>query len=730
MELITNVGVQAFLDDFTQNSQTIILEEGKEKTELIDIAKKRGVLVKNSTDLGILKTIYAFTDKANENGAILPEKAMLEVLPTMIGKPMNRNHIRDQIRGVYVDYKYIKNKKMIIAYATFFKSIFSEEWDEAKKLQKQGRLATSFEIWSPKEDRKYINKNTYEMYNMEIAGGGLLFNSKEDPIPPAFPGAKVLSMSKLKECVGDTCLVCATKEYDTKELICSEEIIPPSTIKCGNCNYDFNSTIIELNTKCPKCGAILNTNGIVLYPPQTIDFSLSCLNCKASNWIVETRDESYATIRCLSCNKTYGIEFQESNKKLFDFPLASILENLPEKTFTCPQCQTKLNISNVKELSQGKVSLKCFNCDLTFSSSIFDNKKVTIKSIKDIEINNKEEEEEMQNSQINDKNIEYSVDFFNFYREDLENTIEIETAEKFNCECIKCGYKKTTEQHCKDLKCPKCGGQMRRAERPGSGQPNDVTSKRLSYKERKALPDAQFAIVIDLVKIVPQKKKKKKKKIRMFPIHDKAHVRNALSRLSQDKIKNTLKKYKISIDSVKLKILKRAKELEMTDLLKKYNKAEKERIEKAVMSKFYDEKIFTLKSGIRKAVTKIIELKKAVKTITDYEKELANIKEKQIKILNNKDKELASLKEKINLYKSNGIKIAERRKELGDFAQELTDEDLLNDKEYENACLKLSLAMKDEEEDKEIIESKKKKTNNRQKSLAEKAIDNVAFSQE
>jgi len=41
---------------------------------------------------------------------------------------------------------------------------------------------------------------------------------------------------------------------------------------------------------------------------------------------------------------------------------------------------------------------------------------------------------------------------------------------KYNCECIKCSHKLTSDKHCKDLKCPKCGGQMRRVERPGPGQ--------------------------------------------------------------------------------------------------------------------------------------------------------------------------------------------------------------------------------------------------------------------
>jgi len=45
-----------------------------------------------------------------------------------------------------------------------------------------------------------------------------------------------------------------------------------------------------------------------------------------------------------------------------------------------------------------------------------------------------------------------------------------EAAEEFDCECIDCGAALKSEKHCKDLKCEKCGGQMRRKERPGPGQ--------------------------------------------------------------------------------------------------------------------------------------------------------------------------------------------------------------------------------------------------------------------
>jgi len=43
-------------------------------------------------------------------------------------------------------------------------------------------------------------------------------------------------------------------------------------------------------------------------------------------------------------------------------------------------------------------------------------------------------------------------------------------ATEYECECIECGHKLTSANHCKDLKCSSCGGQMRRADRPGPGQ--------------------------------------------------------------------------------------------------------------------------------------------------------------------------------------------------------------------------------------------------------------------
>ena len=69
--------------------------------------------------------------------------------------------------------------------------------------------------------------------------------------------------------------------------------------------------------------------------------------------------------------------------------------------------------------------------------------------------------------------------------EKIMETIMEEIKAKYTCECIKCGHKIESDKHCKDLKCSECGGQMRRAERPGPGQDGgkEVTPAKETPKE-------------------------------------------------------------------------------------------------------------------------------------------------------------------------------------------------------------------------------------------------------
>lgn len=53
--------------------------------------------------------------------------------------------------------------------------------------------------------------------------------------------------------------------------------------------------------------------------------------------------------------------------------------------------------------------------------------------------------------------------------------------EEFKCECIKCGYKMTSDKHCNEIKCPKCSGEMRRVERPGPGRGIEERNDTVDY---------------------------------------------------------------------------------------------------------------------------------------------------------------------------------------------------------------------------------------------------------
>jgi hypothetical protein len=74
----------------------------------------------------------------------------------------------------------------------------------------------------------------------------------------------------------------------------------------------------------------------------------------------------------------------------------------------------------------------------------------------------------------------------------------------YNCECLDCGYQMETEEHCYDLRCPLCGGPMRRLERPGPG--------RISQGESGAAVGFAFfaglmtALLANIITVAVQKK--------------------------------------------------------------------------------------------------------------------------------------------------------------------------------------------------------------------------------
>lgn len=68
--------------------------------------------------------------------------------------------------------------------------------------------------------------------------------------------------------------------------------------------------------------------------------------------------------------------------------------------------------------------------------------------------------------------------------------------EKVTCECLECGHVMEVEGHCADVECPKCGGEMRRLERPGPGRPSALqfTSNQTASVRTETIGGVEFLI--------------------------------------------------------------------------------------------------------------------------------------------------------------------------------------------------------------------------------------------
>ena len=747
MSKITNLEVEQFLTNSGRTTDIEFLEVGKEKNDLIESAKKRGILIEGSRDLGIIKTIYAFTDKPNANGAILPNKEFQKKLPQIVGKAMNVNHIRELIIGFYIDYKYILKEHKAITYAVFFKSVYGDLWKKAKLFKARKKLSSSFEIWSPKDKRKYFNDGTYELHQMEMAGGALIFEEKG--IEPAFKDAKVLEIARknLTSCVTEECLVCASK-YKEEEIIVAEkdyfeetikknvkklqeekkvkeqpkkvevkkvepkaEVKKPEVkveepkkeepkseekkvepqigkIKCSNCSEEIDYNGIDVRIKCPKCFAILNKEGVMQYPPQIKDFQVSCSSCKVSNWLILSRNEKEAKLRCESCSKEYKVDFVQTN-----INTKELLDNFNfvyTGSATCPQCSKQIPISGVSTLKNRTV--KCPKCKIEFAFNITHEAYKKISKIEEIKI---DKIEKSAKTEKGGKVMDYKLELSKFHR-----------------------YVENYEDFEKSL--PKDYVKINGYIEPDSPDRDLIVSARLITEQRNALPDSDFAVVVR----VKDKRTGKMRKIRMFPIHDKAHVRNALARLGQPAPKATLARLGVSIEAVKAKILRKARQLKMTQLLERYKKGSKVKPKKADIKKVEVKKTEPKKKiEAKKEPEKKVKVEKTKNTITEAQKkdleryaiedarverdlELYALEDKLAKYANgirklaskvrsiNKDLKTtkAEKEEKVKFYKENAKKIYDRKTELGDFANDLSDEDIVNDDKFEKAQLKKQVA--------------------------------------
>ena len=378
---LTNMGITDWLEDFSKNSKTTIIESGRAKEEIIAIAEAKGINLKHNSDLAGFKTVYTFANKANGNRTRVPKKLLLKALPTIVGKPVNIDHIRNYVVGYYIDYRYNIKEDKVIAYGIFFKSNFGHEWEEAKSLLKSGMLATSHEIWCPKDKRRYLSDGTYELMEVEIAGGALMYKEK-----PAHKNCNVLEIAKQLFENKSEDLIFASLEHKPKDYLRDDLIFasdaeefrqnnieeierkvaegvqapvpepvptPVQKLKCTNCEHEFEP-IENANIKCPECFAILDSTGTMIYPPQHMNFNISCPSCKMNEWRLVKDEGEKAQVKCLSCAKNYEFKFKQAEDNQFLKGMNFVYVGSAE----CLQCRQSLPFSTVSG-----VKVKVMTCE-------------------------------------------------------------------------------------------------------------------------------------------------------------------------------------------------------------------------------------------------------------------------------------------------------------------------------------------------------------------------------
>ncbi len=275
----------------------------------------------------------------------------------------------------------------------------------------------------------------------------------------------------------------------------------------------------------------------------------------------------------------------------------------------------------------------------------------------------------------------------------------------------------------------------------------------ISFSNRIDLTDEDFAVVKQI-----NEEKGTNKKIRMFPIHNSAHINMASDKLKQPKVASMLGKLSITIDKVEGKILRRANKLAMDELIKKLKESSVEEVLQELAKASLDreltveelEKAYTiveyekpagdqnatsllnvptkkssanetslinaedltedkLKDVITQATTPAKKKEKA-KVVDKDETEVAELKtklEEAIKKLEEATKKLEDF-EKAKV----GDLVKARKDELGDVAKDMSDEDLLDDHKFELA-----------KKDKEIADLKAGSTTKKKPDLAKGSTD-------
>jgi len=749
-EVLNSAIIQEFLADFEQSSTTELLEEGKEQQEIFQIAEARGIKLKDRICLAGFKTVYTFANKANLNKARLPKKELLKALPTLVGTPVDIDHQRNYVVGHYIDYRYIVKDESVVVYGVFYKANFEDEWENAQKLFKAGKLTTSYEIYSPKNKRKVLKDGTFELHSMEIGGGALLFKSK-----PAFADAKVLEIAKVhieketdnlvyaskyrcedliihgekicQKCGRCNLEVAEEKKEEpkieapkvevkkTEEKVEVKEVVTPKVeepkveikpveekkietpkveekpvapvtpiapvvpepivipkIKCANCKHEFDAPKVATSEiKCSECFAIINDKGDMLYPPQIIDFNISCPSCSSRNWRLLKKEEDSGEIKCLSCAKKYSIGFS----KVKPNELLNMLQFLHIGHVSCKQCGHYIGYSGSSQVTV--YNLNCIKCGLNFTYDIVKDGQVKklstiteiIEPIKaSVSIDELNEMSEIP-SKADELNIDKSA-----IKEEAKGEVKMEQNPVENIvEVASTPDAKSEVAEVKEVIAETVAPVVASEEAP------KVEETKTEEAKVEEAPKAEPIVEAKAEEAPKVEEKVEESKIEETPKAEEPKTEEAKV---EEKDEATIEGEKAG-EEILAKVAEEIKNEEVAPVTEaKIETPVEAKTEEVVDSalppevvkliKKYTEEDMPMKDAMKKA-WKVFKTKRLAKKIKAMKKEKASI--------------VKTLEEKIEFYKANAEEINKRRRELGDLSKGLSDEELLDNAKFSDAKL-------------------------------------------
>lgn len=278
--------IEQFLEDISFNTKYTFLDMAKDKTEIEKVAKKCRLKLP-ARDIAIFKALYAYVDRQNLNGCTLPKEEVEKSLDTLVGKAVDFDHLRQRICGHFID-AFIEGDK-IIAYGVFFKGNLGNDYKDIKDLMEKDKLGISFEAYGT---RKMKENNTYDLEDLEFAGGGLLLKES-----PAFEGAEVLEMSK------ERVLEFASTMTKPDSFIRSEETLEQAySCTCIACGHKMNSGDTHCkDLVCEKCGGQMRRSE----RPGPGKASLDELpeSARYYVWDMESIMKALSSVECPSCKE-------------------------------------------------------------------------------------------------------------------------------------------------------------------------------------------------------------------------------------------------------------------------------------------------------------------------------------------------------------------------------------------------------------------------------------------